>query len=43
MIDCTGVVAAIEDGLSRVRRGGTLQQFGVAPADAEAIYSPFRV
>lgn len=43
VIDCTGVVAAIEDGLSRVRRGGTFQQFGVAPTDARATYSPFRV
>lgn len=43
VIDCTGVVAAIEDGLTRVRRGGTFQQFGVAPTDARATYSPFRV
>ena len=43
VIDCTGVVAAIEDGLSRVRRGGTFQQFGVAPTDAKATFSPFRV
>ena len=43
MIDCTGVVAAIEDGLGRVRRGGTFQQFGVAATDATATFSPFRV
>lgn len=43
VIDCTGVVAAIEDGLKRVRRGGTFQQFGVAPTDAKASFSPFRV
>jgi 2-desacetyl-2-hydroxyethyl bacteriochlorophyllide A dehydrogenase len=43
VIDCTGVVAAIEDGLTRVRRGGTFQQFGVAPTDARASFSPFRV
>jgi len=43
VIDCTGVVAAIEDGLTRVRRGGTFQQFGVAPTDAQARFSPFRV
>ena len=43
VIDCTGVVAAIEDGLTRVRRGGTFQQFGVAPADATARFSPFAV
>ncbi len=34
---------AIEDGLGRVRRGGTFQQFGVAAADATATFSPFRV
>jgi 2-desacetyl-2-hydroxyethyl bacteriochlorophyllide A dehydrogenase len=43
VIDCTGVVAAIEDGLPRVRRGGTFQQFGVAPSEATATFSPFRV
>jgi 2-desacetyl-2-hydroxyethyl bacteriochlorophyllide A dehydrogenase len=43
VIDCTGVVPAIEDALSRVRRGGTFQQFGVAPTDAKASFSPFRV
>ena len=32
VIDCTGVVPAIEDGLRRIRRGGTFQQFGVAPS-----------
>jgi 2-desacetyl-2-hydroxyethyl bacteriochlorophyllide A dehydrogenase len=43
VIDCTGVVAAIEDGLGRVIRGGTFQQFGVASEDAVARFSPFRV
>ncbi|MET1003984.1 MAG: zinc-dependent alcohol dehydrogenase family protein [Propionibacteriaceae bacterium] len=43
VIDCTGVVAAIEDGLTRVRRGGVFQQFGVAPAEASARFSPFGV
>ena len=43
VIDCTGVVAAIEDGLRRVRRGGTFQQFGVAATDATAVFAPFRV
>jgi 2-desacetyl-2-hydroxyethyl bacteriochlorophyllide A dehydrogenase len=43
VIDCTGVVAAIEDGLGRVRRGGTFQQFGVASADTRTTYSPFRI
>ena len=43
VIDCTGAVPAIEDGLSRVRRGGTFQQFGVAATEATARFSPFRV
>ncbi|GAA2648489.1 zinc-dependent alcohol dehydrogenase family protein [Streptomyces lunalinharesii] len=43
VIDATGVVAAIEDGLGRVRRGGTFLQFGVAdPARAVSV-SPYRV
>ncbi len=43
VIDCTGVVAAIEDGLGRVRRGGTFLQFGVANASAVASWSPFQI
>lgn len=43
VIDATGVVSAIEDGLTRVRRGGTFLQFGVAPAGAAAAMSPFRL
>jgi 2-desacetyl-2-hydroxyethyl bacteriochlorophyllide A dehydrogenase len=43
VIDCTGAVPAIEDGMTRVRRGGTFQQFGVAAADATATFSPFKV
>ena len=43
VIDCTGAIPAIEDGLSRVRRGGTFLQFGVAAADARASFSPFTV
>lgn len=43
VIDCTGVVPAIEDALARMRRGGTFQQFGVAPSEATARISPFRV
>lgn len=43
VVDCTGAVAAIEDGLTRVRRGGTYQQFGVAAAEATAHFSPFAV
>jgi len=43
VIDCTGVVAAIEDGLRRVGRGGTFLQFGVTGMKAEARISPYRV
>jgi 2-desacetyl-2-hydroxyethyl bacteriochlorophyllide A dehydrogenase len=43
VVDCTGVIAAIEDGLTRVRRGGVFQQFGVAAAEATARFSPFAV
>ena len=43
VIDCTGVIEAIEDGLPRVKAGGTFQQFGVAPAEAISGYSPFRI
>jgi len=43
VIDATGAVPAIEDGLRRVARGGTFLMFGVARADATATFSPFRV
>lgn len=43
VIDATGVVPAIEDGLKRVARGGTFLVFGVANTDAVAKFSPFRV
>ena len=43
VVDCTGAVPAIEDGLRRVRRGGAFQVFGVAADDAVASFSPFRV
>lgn len=43
VIDCTGNIRAIEDALPRVKAGGTFQHFGVAPAEATAQYSPFRV
>jgi 2-desacetyl-2-hydroxyethyl bacteriochlorophyllide A dehydrogenase len=43
VIDATGVVPAIEDGIRRVARGGTFLMFGVAKADAMASISPFRV
>jgi 2-desacetyl-2-hydroxyethyl bacteriochlorophyllide A dehydrogenase len=43
VIDCTGAVAAIEDGLTRVGRGGTFLQFGVANEQATASWSPFKI
>lgn len=43
VIDATGVIPAIEDGLNRVARAGTFLMFGVARADAVAKFSPFRV
>ncbi len=43
VIDATGVIPAIEDGLRRVARGGTFLVFGVANAEATAKFSPFRV
>jgi 2-desacetyl-2-hydroxyethyl bacteriochlorophyllide A dehydrogenase len=43
VIDATGAVPAIEDGLRRVTRGGTFLVFGVAGADKAAEFSPFRV
>ena len=43
VIDCTGVVAAIEDGLTRVGKGGTFLQFGVSATEARARFSPYRV
>lgn len=43
VVDCTGKVSAIEDALTRVRPGGTLQCFGVADADAVVQLRPFDV
>jgi 2-desacetyl-2-hydroxyethyl bacteriochlorophyllide A dehydrogenase len=43
VIDATGALAAINDGLTRVRTGGTFLQFGVAAEDARASFSPFDV
>ncbi|MEU4238740.1 zinc-dependent alcohol dehydrogenase family protein [Actinoplanes sp. NPDC026619] len=43
VIDCTGVEAAIKDGLSRVGRGGTFLQFGVANYDARVAIEPYEI
>jgi threonine dehydrogenase-like Zn-dependent dehydrogenase len=43
VIDCTGAEAAIRDGLSRVGRGGTYLQFGVAGYDARVAIEPYEI
>jgi 2-desacetyl-2-hydroxyethyl bacteriochlorophyllide A dehydrogenase len=43
VIDASGVVDGTEDALGRVERGGTYLQFGVAPGEATARFSPFRL
>lgn len=43
VIDATGSIPAIEDAVTRIKPGGTFQNFGVAPADKTAEFSPFRV
>ena len=43
VIDATGSPRAIEDALGRVKPAGYFQDFGVAPAEATAKYSPFNV
>jgi len=43
VVDVTGSISAIEEGFIAVQRGGRLLIFGVAPADARAQLSPFRI
>jgi 2-desacetyl-2-hydroxyethyl bacteriochlorophyllide A dehydrogenase len=43
VIDCTGVVAAIEDGLGRVAKAGTFLQFGVTDHGAQVKIDPYRI
>ncbi len=43
VIDCTGAAPAIQDGLTRVGRGGTFLQFGVANYDARATIEPYKI
>ena len=43
VIDATGAIPAIEDGIRQVARGGTFLMFGVAKVGATASFSPFRV
>lgn len=41
VVDCTGAVPAIEDGLRRLNRGGTFLQFGVPGEDAVASFRAY--
>jgi 2-desacetyl-2-hydroxyethyl bacteriochlorophyllide A dehydrogenase len=43
VIDCTGVAAAIIDGLGRVGRGGTFLQFGVASYETRVEIAPYLI
>ncbi len=43
VIDCTGVAAAIQDGLAQVGRGGTFLQFGVSNEKATATIEPYKI
>jgi 2-desacetyl-2-hydroxyethyl bacteriochlorophyllide A dehydrogenase len=43
VIDCTGVVAAIQDGLKRVAKAGTFLQFGVTETAAKVTIDPYRI
>jgi 2-desacetyl-2-hydroxyethyl bacteriochlorophyllide A dehydrogenase len=43
VVDATGVPAVVQQGIERVRRGGKLMIFGVAPEEARVEISPFRI
>ncbi len=43
VIDCTGVAAAIEDGIGRIATRGTFLQFGVSSPDAVVRIAPYRI
>lgn len=43
VVDATGSISAIEDGLAHVARGGTFLVFGVAPREAAAHFFPFSI
>lgn len=43
VVDCTGAPSAIEDGLSRVGRGGTFLQVGVTSPGTRVGWEPYRV
>lgn len=43
VVDATGVIPAIRDGLTRLQRGGTLLQIGVAHSDAVLDVKPYEM
>ncbi|MFD5428878.1 zinc-dependent alcohol dehydrogenase family protein [Streptomyces sp. NPDC127084] len=43
VIDATGNAQAIQDGLTRVAKGGTFLQFGVADPATTAVIQPYRI
>ena len=43
VIDCTGAVAAIQDGIARVAKAGTFLQFGVTDQAAKVTIDPYRI
>ena len=43
VVDATGNEAAIQDGIGRVRPGGTFLQFGVTSPDARVTIEPYRI
>ena len=43
MIDATGNEKAIQDGIGRVRPGGTFLQFGVSSYSARVTIEPYRI
>jgi threonine dehydrogenase-like Zn-dependent dehydrogenase len=43
VIDATGNLKAIQDGLGRVAKGGTFLQFGVSDYSARAVIEPYKI
>lgn len=43
VVDATGVLPAVADGMQRLRRRGTFLQLGACPHEAVATYSPYEV
>ena len=43
VVDATGVLAAVQDGLGRVDRGGTFLQFGVSNPEVTVSINPYQI